>query len=147
LSRSHVSSTLRKLVSQRTQGVCEYCLTPEIISFAPYQVDHIIAEKHGGKTIENNLALACPICNKHKGSDIASIVPETQELVPLYHPRNDVWTAHFKLEDNGLIDSLTTVGLVTVRLLKFNTVEKINERFLWQNTELKHIVKLYLDQH
>ncbi|MCV6637852.1 HNH endonuclease [Candidatus Albibeggiatoa sp. nov. NOAA] len=146
MSKTYISTALRKLVSQRAQDICEYCLMPEIVSFSVHHIDHIIAEKHGGETEESNLALACLICNKHKGSDIASIDPETQNIVPLFHPRNDIWTAHFRLENNGKIEGLTAIGRVTAKLLKFNTVEKMNERFLWQGTELQQLVEHYLNQ-
>jgi len=56
---------------------------------APHEVDHVIAEKHGGLTEPDNLALSCTLCNKHKGSDLTSIDPETGDIVPLYHPRKD----------------------------------------------------------
>ena len=31
------------------------------------------------------------VCNRRKGSDIASIDPETGQLTPLFHPRVDRW--------------------------------------------------------
>jgi len=101
VSRAYISVSLRKLVYERAKACCEYCLIPEAISFAPHQIDHIIAEKHTGTTDSNNLALACVLCNKHKGSDIASIDPNTEKIVALYHPRQDIWSRHFKLEKNG----------------------------------------------
>ncbi|WP_414621625.1 HNH endonuclease [Calothrix sp. CCY 0018] len=58
-----------------------------------------MAEKHGGLTEAENLALACTLCNKHKGSDLTSIDPETGDIVPLYHPRKDQWREHFKIKD------------------------------------------------
>jgi hypothetical protein len=53
---------------------------PEKLSLASHQVDHIIAEKHGGQTLAENLALSCSLCNQAKGSDIASIDPDTRGL-------------------------------------------------------------------
>jgi len=52
--------------------------------------------KHGGQTIEENLALCCALCNRYKGSDIASIDPETGLLTLLFHPRLDRWGKHFE---------------------------------------------------
>ena len=60
----------------------------EEISFAKHQIDHVIAEKHGGETIAENLALSCAVCNKHKGSDIATIDGETGAIVPLVQSAN-----------------------------------------------------------
>ncbi len=70
------------------------------------------------------------LCNKHKGSDIASIDPETGKLVSLFNPRQDLWKQHFKREQNGIVKSLTDVGRTTVQLLQFNSTERISERVI-----------------
>ena len=127
MSRSYISVELRKRVAERAHGCCEYCLIPEIAVLFAHQVDHIIAEKHGGLTEAANLALACAICNKYKGSDIASL--DVNEVVRLFHPRRDSWNAHFALS-NAEITPLTAVGRVTVSLLQLNRTERIAERDL-----------------
>src|SRR5579883_3140247 len=43
---------------------------------------HAIAQKHGGPTEAENLALSCALCNKNKGSDIASLDSVTEGLAP-----------------------------------------------------------------
>jgi hypothetical protein len=40
-----------------------------------------LSRKHGGSSGFKNLAYACVLCNRHKGSDVASINPETDEAV------------------------------------------------------------------
>jgi len=64
-----------------------------------HEPDHIIAKKHGGETALGNLANACFDCNRFKGSDIASLDPLTQDLVPLYNPRVALWRDHFVLKE------------------------------------------------
>ena len=64
---------------------------PQLLVASSHQVDHIIAEKHGGATSEVNLALTCSLCNLRKGSDIASLDPETGELTRLFNPRDQSW--------------------------------------------------------
>lgn len=66
-----MNEQLRRLVVQRAGGRCEYCHFPETASFYPFQIDHIIAEKHGGPTIADNLAWSCYYCNTYKGPNIA----------------------------------------------------------------------------
>ncbi|WP_373540756.1 HNH endonuclease [Chamaesiphon sp.] len=66
-----------------------------LASFSAHEIDHIIAEKHDGRTESENLALSCNLCNKYKGSDLASVDPETEKIVPLYHPRQNLWREHF----------------------------------------------------
>jgi 5-methylcytosine-specific restriction endonuclease McrA len=55
----------------------------------PFQIDHILAEKHGGETVESNLALSCPHCNRFKGPNIAGVDPATAQLTRLFDPRRD----------------------------------------------------------
>jgi hypothetical protein len=129
MSKAYVSAALRRLVCDRANHACEYCLMPEIAVFVSHEIDHVIAEKHGGQTNENNLALACTICNKYKGSDLASIDPSNGEIVRLYHPRRDRWRDHFQLEEGEIIP-LTSIGGVTVRLLQINRPDRVEERRL-----------------
>lgn len=126
---TYISSALRKLVNERAKGCCEYCLIPEITTLSTHEIDHIIAEKHDGLTESNNLALCCVLCNKHKGSDLASIDPDTKQLTPLYHPRQDYWHEHFQLNGAEFV-SLTAVGRVTVKLLQINRMDRLKEREL-----------------
>ncbi len=126
---SYISAALRRLVYDRANGCCEYCFTPEFAAFASHEVDHIIAEKHGGSTQGDNLALSCSLCNKHKGSDLASIDPQTGEMMSLYHPRRDCWPEHFSLT-GAEFAPLTPVGRVTVRLLQLNRSDRVEERRL-----------------
>lgn len=64
---TYVSGKLRKLVFERASGRCEYCLIAEDWFFLRHQIDHIIAEKHGGSMAMENLALCCTLCNRYKG--------------------------------------------------------------------------------
>ena len=69
------------------------------------------------------------LCNRHKGTDLASVDPETGEMWRLFHPRRDRWREHFQSRD-GVIVPLTAIGRVTVRLLQLNRVERVKERKL-----------------
>ena len=40
---------LRSPVQERAQGCCEYCLLPEAADLVRYELDHVIAEQHGGR--------------------------------------------------------------------------------------------------
>lgn len=127
MSVTYIPKTLRDLVYKRAEGCCEYCLISEKDSFVTHQIDHIIAEKHGGLTVEENLALSCTICNKYKGSDIASIDNITDGIVPLFNPRKDVWNEHFEIE-NGYFVGLTPNARATIRLLQLNNLARVEER-------------------
>ncbi len=70
---SLVSATLRKIILDRAGQRCEYCKLHEDDSGYTHQVDHVVSRKHGGQTILENLAFCCIVCNRFKGSDIASL--------------------------------------------------------------------------
>jgi hypothetical protein len=89
-----------------------------------HEIDHVIAEKHGGATETNNLAYACAQCNRFKGSDIATIDPQTGQIVPLFNPRTQSWHEHFNL-DGAVIIARSPSGRATERLLQLNQVDRI----------------------
>lgn len=126
---TYIPAELQRLVYERARGCCEYCLIPETAVLAAHEVDHIISQKHGGPTKPDNLALSCALCNKHKGSDLASLDPDTGNIVALYHPRRDQWVEHFQLSNHRFIP-LTATGRVTIRLLQLNRQDRIEERAL-----------------
>ena len=107
---TYVSAELRRLVIERAGGCCEYCRMQTVDRLLPFDIDHIIAEKHGGATDADNLCLACYRCNSFKGSDIASADPETGKATFLFHPRQQRWEAHFRLNE-AMIEPLTPEGL------------------------------------
>lgn len=135
---SYIPATLRRLVYERAKGICEYCLIPEIAVLVAHEVDHIISKKHGGQTALDNLALSCALCNKHKGSDLASFDHETAKIVPLYHPRRERWADHFQLSNAEFIP-LSQTGRVTIKLLLLNDPDRIEERKLLIEAGLIHI--------
>jgi len=126
---TYVPAALRRLVINRANNRCEYCLFPQAASLFALEIEHIIAEKHRGETTLENLALACPHCNRLKGSDLGSIDPDTNQLTPLFHPRHQQWTEHFRLSGVEIIP-LSPEGRVTVFLLQFNHPERLEERLI-----------------
>jgi hypothetical protein len=124
---SYVSADLRRIVIARSKRRCEYCLIHEDDTYLGCQVDHVIAEKHGGPTRLDNLSYACTFCNRAKGTDLGSLASDTGELVRFYNPRTDNWAEHFQL-DGVRIESLTAIGEVTVRILGFNQPDRLLER-------------------
>ncbi len=129
---SDISEELRADVARRADHRCEYCLIHEEEAGFPHQVDHIVSRKHGGSSTSDNLAYACVVCNRHKGSDVASIDPRTGETVRLFDPRRDRWADHFRL-DGALIEPISSIGSATTRLLRLNAPERISERQLLQS--------------
>ena len=124
---TYIPEALRRQVIERASECCEYCLLPQAISLYTHEVDHIIAEKHRGETVLENLCLACLECNRAKGSDFGSFDPETGEITLLYNPRQQSWEKHFRL-DGARIVPLSPEGRVTTFVLKLNDEIRVRAR-------------------
>lgn len=129
MTRTYISVQLRRLVIERADNICEYCLISSADRSSGCQVDHIISVKHGGDTTPDNLCYACTFCNLQKGTDLGSINWRNGELVRFFNPRRDFWGEHFQL-DGAMIQSVTDIGEVTARILDFNNEERVLEREL-----------------
>jgi hypothetical protein len=122
-----MADDLERRIRRRARHHCEYCQIPQSVSRARYPIDHVIARQHGGATVADNLALACLRCNLHKGPNIAGIDPGGSGLTPLYHPRRDRWSDHFRWQGASLVGR-TAIGRTTIRVLAINDPEAIAVR-------------------
>jgi HNH endonuclease len=128
-----IPNKLRKTVALRANSCCEYCRLSDIDSYYGFQVDHIISRKHHGQTHLDNLAYACPDCNRYKGTDLGTYIDSSLNLVRLFHPRLDIWDEHFETDNSGLIIGQTDIGVATLKVLAINHPDRIIERkILWQ---------------
>lgn len=66
------------------------------------EIDHIVPEALGGDSTEQNLWLACPNCNRHKGQSTHAVDPETDQSIPLFDPQRQQWDEHFQWHEGGL---------------------------------------------
>jgi hypothetical protein len=119
----------------RALNRCEYCLFPALHAWLPFQIDHIIAEKHGGVTHADNLALSCYYCNSFKGPNIAGIDPDgaPEIAVQLFHPRHQIWSEHFEWKGAAL-SGLSPAGRATISVLRINDSDAIEFRQLLLET-------------
>lgn len=123
-----MDAALRNLVRERAGDRCEYCrIHQDQDPFFTFPIDHIIAIHHGGTTDVGNLCLSCFRCNSHKGPNIASLDPETGELVRLFHPRRDDWFEHFSWRGATIVGR-TAIGRATVMLLAINHPDYVHLR-------------------
>jgi len=129
VSITHVPAAVRRLVVERARSCREYCLLPSAVAFFPHEVDHVVAEKHGGATDAGNLAFTCWHCNRHKGTDLSSFDPDTGEFCRLFTPREQQWRDHFALHGATIV-GVTLEGRATVWLLQINADDRVRERQL-----------------
>ena len=118
---------LLKRVRELAADRCDYCRLPRTFDPLPFQIDHVIAQQHGGETELANLAWCCLHCNKHKGPNIAGIDPQSGDIVRLFHPRRQRWGRHFRWEGATLI-GLTKNARATIRVLAINDPDAVEFR-------------------
>jgi hypothetical protein len=133
MSATYIAADLRRLVVARAEGICECCLIAEDDTFYGCEADHIISEKHSGATTADNLAMACVFCNRAKGSDVGSIDWESNNFVSFFNPRTDLWADHFAFVE-ARIEGTTPTGIVTARILGFNTADRVSERAILRSS-------------
>lgn len=118
-----MQQTLVRQVRARAGNACEYCRLPQEASAVTFEIDHIIAQKHRGPTVLENLALSCFYCNSNKGPNIAGIDPKTGQVTQLFHPRLDAWSQHFAWQ-GALLIGRTAVGRATIEVLEINEPDR-----------------------
>lgn len=132
MARAYISRQLRTTVETAAGQRCGYCLTPQAITGAPLEIEHIRPETAGGLSEENNLWLACTSCNRYKGSRTHGYDSTSGEQAPLFNPRSQIWREHFAWTDDGTeITGLTPVGRATVATLRMNNPAVVGARSLW----------------
>lgn len=102
---------------------------PEAFDPLPFAIDHIRPQYHHGPTVAENLCISCFNCNTFKAVNVAGHDPDTGQLTPLFHPRNDAWEEHFA-SDGPRFRGLTAVGRTTIDVLRMNLLERVEHRRL-----------------
>ena len=89
-----MDETLVARVRSRAGLRCEYRQVPDAVHPWPFEIEHVIAQQHGGPTTLGNLAYACLQCNRHKGPNLAGIDRKSSrtKLVRLFNPRTHRWS-------------------------------------------------------
>ncbi|NUO79784.1 HNH endonuclease [candidate division KSB1 bacterium] len=132
MSKTYIPESVRQRVAEAARYRCGYCQTLQDIVGYPLHVEHIIPEAADGSSAEENLWLACLLCNNHKGSQTHAKDPVTQTEVPLFNPRTQVWAEHFAWIENGTqIVGSTAIGRATILALKLNAPVRIHARRRW----------------
>lgn len=121
---------IEQQVRARAREICEYCRIPALLYDEPFHTDHIIARKHGGRTVLENLAFCCLDCNLHKGTNIAGLDPLTGQLTRLFNPRSDRWSEHFAWSGARLVGR-TPEGRTTIAVLEINDSIRVRARVVF----------------
>jgi hypothetical protein len=122
-----MDEALAALVWERAGHRCEYCRLHQDHSWLTFEIDHIIARKHGGKSVAGNLALSCFYCNSFKGPNIAGRDPKTGVITRLFHPRRHKWSRHFRWNGPVLVGR-TAIGRTVIAVLNINEADAVATR-------------------
>jgi HNH endonuclease len=115
-----ISDETRLRVETRAGHRCEYCKLHSALQGATFHIDHIQPVSAGGTDDSDNLSFTCPTCNLAKSNRASLIDPETGDLVSMFHPRRDIWSAHFRFEGYSLV-GLTGIARAVVAAFDLNT--------------------------
>jgi HNH endonuclease len=127
-----VSEVVRGQVREQAQNRCGYCQSPQQYVLGLLEIDHIIPIGKGGTDAEDNLWLACRLCNGFKGTQTHAGDPGTGRRVRLFNPRRQRWARHFLWSDDGTrIIGRTACGRATVVVLQLNHVIAVMVRREW----------------
>jgi 5-methylcytosine-specific restriction endonuclease McrA len=138
-----ISDATKQSVRERARYLCEYCHSLELLSANRFTIDHIVPRSLGGLDDIENLALACRRCNERRYNFVAGIDPQTQEIVPIFNPRQQQWAEHFIWTVDGtVIQGSTPIGRATcirfdlndMRYPDSDSIRKTRE--LWTRTSL-----------
>jgi hypothetical protein len=76
--------------------------------------------------------LACRRCNEFKGAQTQATDPETNEQVPLFNARTQLWPDHFRWSEDGTqVFGITSPGRATILALQMNHPIIVTTRRLW----------------
>ncbi len=121
MARFYIPKDIERRVRIAAQNRCGYCLSPQHLVMARLEIEHIIPLSKHGSNDEFNLWLACPLCNRYKGDKTKATDPKTDQMIPLFNPRNQVWSEHFQWSEDGLrIIGQTPIGRATVKALRLS---------------------------
>ncbi|MEM7029691.1 MAG: HNH endonuclease signature motif containing protein [Chloroflexota bacterium] len=129
---SDIPETVRQYVRERAKNRCEYCLSHQDYVMGRLQIDHVHPLSKDGSNDDDNLCLACELCNQYKWAKTHGLDPESGEFVLLFNPRQQLWAEHFRWAETGVeVIGVTDCGRATITALKLNNTLSITVRRNW----------------
>ncbi|OCQ99819.1 HNH endonuclease [Nostoc sp. MBR 210] len=129
---SQIPEAVRVRIRTQANNQCGYCRSLQKYVLGILEIEHIVPKAAGGTDDEENLWLACRLCNSYKGIQTYAKDPITNSKVKLFNPRQQKWSDHFTWTDDGSqIVGLTTCGRATVLALQLNNPYAVVVRQAW----------------
>jgi len=115
------SKRQRDFLRERAGYRCEYCQMLEEYSHDPFSMEHIIPSAKGGDDTLENLAWSCLGCNNLKAAFTQGYDLVSEQLVPFFHPRTQLWSDHFRWDSEAVnIIGKTPSARATISRLQLN---------------------------
>ena len=125
---------LRARLVEQAGNRCGYCQAHQHYVYEPLHIEHIDPRGRGGSNDEENLWLACGLCNRSKSDRTHGRDLETGRRVRLFNPRRQQWKRHFQWSEDGTeIIGRTVCGRATVEVLNMNSDLAVLVRLNWIN--------------
>ena len=132
MSSSQISEELRAKIRIEANNQCGYCRSLQKYVLGILEIEHIIPKALGGSDDEENLWLACRLCNNYKGTQTQATDPLANSKVKLFNPRKQKWSRHFAWTDDGTnIIGITACGRATTIALQLNNIYAVTVRQAW----------------
>jgi HNH endonuclease len=129
---AYIAVELQRRIRACFVNCCAYCRSAEALTVTTFEFEHIVPRSAGGVTTFENLCLACSSCNRYKAFRQTGFDLVTQRDVTLFHPHLQSWTEHFAWNDDATeIMGLTSVGRVTIAVLRMNRPQLVRIRKMW----------------
>ncbi|WP_423225624.1 HNH endonuclease [Candidatus Amarolinea aalborgensis] len=132
MSQTKIPEIVRVRVRTSAENRCGYCQSRQRYVLGLLEIEHIIPKAKGGTDAEENLWLACRLCNNAKGTQTHARDPVTKRVVRLFDPRRQIWSRHFTWSEDGtIIIGKTVCGRATVVALQLNQLIAVTVRRQW----------------
>ncbi|PSF31275.1 HNH endonuclease [Aphanothece hegewaldii CCALA 016] len=129
---TYIAEEVKARVRRDAKEQCGYCRSLQKYVLGILEIEHIIPKALNGTDDEENLWLACRLCNSYKGIQTQAEDPLTKTTVSLFNPRQQKWVDHFIwTEDGAYIEGITPVGRATVKALQLNNQIAVAVRKAW----------------
>jgi hypothetical protein len=127
-----ISDEVRDRVRKQAGDRCAYCRSLHKYVLGILEIDHLIPTAKGGTDDEDNLWLACRLCNSYKGTQTHGRDPVTGRRIWLFNPRHQKWSQHFTWSEDGTqIIGKTICGRATVVVFQLNNIIAVMVRREW----------------
>ena len=132
MSTEWIPELLRIKIREQAGNRCGYCLSPQHLVLGLLEIEHLFPRAKGGTDEEDNLWLACRLCNGFKAVQTEGPDPDGGQEVRLFNPRRQQWKEHFRWSEDGTrIMGITACGRATVLALQLNNWIAVMVRREW----------------